>query len=88
VGIGKTFGWLEVELIGEMIAERHPGVDPMRTGFVELKRMVAGLPGFAEEPGHPVNEKILEHIQKHWIEERRDLAEDAAGGAGDGDEDD
>ena len=41
----------------------------MRTGFVEL----TGLPGFREEPGHPVNEKILEHIQKFWIEAREDL---------------
>ena len=86
--MGKSFGWLEVELIGEMIAERYPAVDPMRTGFVELRRMVAGLPGFLEEPGHPVNEKILEHIQKHWIEERRELLEDAAGGGGDRDGDD
>jgi len=72
----QHFGWLEVELIGELLAERHPDRDPMRIGFVELKQLVMSLPGFREEPGHPVNEKILEYIQKHWIEARLDLAED------------
>lgn len=76
MGAGKSFGWLEVELIGQMLAERHPDVDPYRVGFPVLRKMVTELPGFAEEPGHPSNEKILETIQRHWIEEREDLATD------------
>jgi FeS assembly protein IscX len=71
-----TFGWLDTELIGELLAETHPNIDPMRVGFVELKKLVTALPGFKEEPGHPVNEKILEHIQKFWIEEREDIQRD------------
>jgi FeS assembly protein IscX len=67
-----TFGWLEVELIGEELAEAHPEIDPMRIGFVQLKQLVMTLPQFKEEPGHPCNEKILEHIQAAWIEERGD----------------
>ena len=73
---GKTFGWLEVALIGELLAERHPDVDPYRVGFPELRRLVTDLPGFQEEPGHPSNEKILETIQRHWIEEREDMPRD------------
>jgi len=76
LGKADTFGWLDVELIGELLAERHPEIDPVRVGFVELKRLAAALPGFGEEPGHPCNEKILEYIQKHWIEEREDLRGD------------
>jgi FeS assembly protein IscX len=72
VGAAGTFGWLDTELIGELLAEQYPGKDPLRVGFVELKQLVAALPGFREEPGHPVNEKILEHIQAAWIEERED----------------
>lgn len=72
----KTFGWLEVRLIGEMLAEHHPGTDPMTTGFPELRRLVMSLPGFKEEPGHPSNERILEEIQRHWIEEREELADE------------
>jgi FeS assembly protein IscX len=69
----KAFGWLEVDLIGQLLAEHHPEVDPIRTSFTELKKLVAALPDFKEEPGHPVNEKILEHIQQAWIDERNDI---------------
>ena len=65
-----TFGWLEVDFIGELLHEHFPDRDPVRIGFVELKKLVIALPGFREEPGHGVNEKILEHIQAAWIEER------------------
>jgi FeS assembly protein IscX len=68
----KTFGWLDVTRIAEELADRHPGVDPLTLKFVELKRLVTQLPGFAEKPGHPVNEKILETIQMHWNGERGD----------------
>ncbi len=76
MGGRDTFGWLETDLIGELLAEAHPERDPVRVGFVELKQLVQGLPGFQEEPGHPVNEKILEHIQAAWIEEREDRREE------------
>jgi FeS assembly protein IscX len=76
MGGRDTFGWLETDLIGEALAEVYPERDPVRVGFVELKQLVQGLPGFKEEPGHPVNEKILEHIQAAWIEEREDRREE------------
>ena len=75
-GMPETFGWLEVDMIGEQLAIRHPDRDPMLIRFTELRRLVEALPGFKEEPGHPVNEKILETIQAHWIEEKQDLADD------------
>jgi FeS assembly protein IscX len=65
-----TLHWLDVDLIGELLHEQHPGADPMRVGFVELKKLVLGLPGFVEQPGHPCNERILEEIQRYWIEAR------------------
>lgn len=71
-----SFNWLDVEYIGELLAEQYPDKDPLRTGFVELKRLVMALEGFHEEPGHPCNEKILETIQRFWIEEREDLRSD------------
>ncbi len=76
MGGRDTFGWLETDLIGELLAEAHPERDPVRVGFVELKQLVQGLPGFKEEPGHPVNEKILERIQAAWIEDREDRREE------------
>lgn len=69
-------GWLDVEEIGDALAERHADVDPYGVRFTELKRLVEALPGFREEPGHPANEKILETIQKHWIEARQERIDD------------
>lgn len=66
----ETFNWLDTELIGELLAEAHPSLDPITITFPRLKSLVMALPGFREEPGHPVNEKILEHIQAAWIDER------------------
>lgn len=64
-----TFGWLEVERIGEELAIEHPKIDPVGVGFLKLKQLVEMLPGFRPDPKHPCNEKILEHIQAAWIEE-------------------
>jgi len=66
----ETFHWLDVERIGEELAERHPDVDPISITFPRLKTMAAQLPGFREQPGHPCNERILEAIQQAWIDER------------------
>lgn len=66
----ETFHWLDVELIGELLHEHHPDIDPLRIGFVELKQLVRNLPGFVEQAGHPCNERILEEVQRFWIEER------------------
>jgi len=68
MGASDTFGWLEVELIGDLLAERARDRDPYRMGFTELRALVESLPGFREEAGHPVNERILEEIQRRWIE--------------------
>lgn len=65
-----TFHWLDVDLIGELLHEHHPSRDPMRIGFVELAQLVRTLPGFVEQAGHPCNERILEEVQRAWIEER------------------
>lgn len=72
----RSFGWLEVDLIAELLAERHRDKDPLRVNFVDLKRLIQALPGFAEEPGHPCNEKILETVQAKWLEEKRELDEE------------
>jgi len=61
-----SFGWLDVQRIAEELADRHPGVDPLSIAFVDLRAMVAKLPGFVSDPAHPVNEKILETIQMLW----------------------
>ena len=74
--VGRTFGWLEVDRIAEALADAFPGVDPLMVRFTDLRKRVEGLAGFKEEPGHPVNEKILEAIQASWRGEKLDRDED------------
>jgi len=64
------FHWLDIERIGEELADAHPSRDPLAILFPELRDLVKALPGFVEQPGHQVNEKILEAIQAAWIQER------------------
>jgi FeS assembly protein IscX len=76
MGQGGSFGWLEVDRIGEALHIAHPRVDPLGVRFVELRRMVEALTNFKEVAGHPVNEKILEAIQMAWLDEREDAVDD------------
>ncbi len=76
-----TFKWTDTEEIGLRLSEQFPDRDPLSVRFTELRGLVESLPGFAPEPGHNVNEQILEAIQVAWHEE----AEDAKSGAGDDD---
>ena len=66
--MAHTFGWLEVDLIADLLHEHHPSVDPREISFTSLKKLIIELPDFKEEPGHPCNEKILETVQANWIE--------------------
>lgn len=64
-----AFGWTDIEDIAIALAESHPAVDPVAVRFDRLRAMVEGLDGFEPDPGHTVNEQILEAIQAAWIEE-------------------
>lgn len=68
--MSKTFGWLDVQRIAEELAGRHPATNPYTVRFTDLRSLVEALPGFAPDPRHPVNEKILETIQVNWADER------------------
>lgn len=67
-----AFHWLDVERIAEELAVHHPDLDPLAVSFTRLRDLVAGLPGFCAQPGHPANERILETIQALWHDECAD----------------
>ncbi|GMV26027.1 MAG: hypothetical protein AMXMBFR58_20580 [Phycisphaerae bacterium] len=73
--MNDSFGWLDVDEIGERLFLAFPDRDPFSVRFTELRRLVESLPGFEPDPDHPVNEKILETIQARWHEAREDLAD-------------
>ena len=60
--------WVDSQEIAIALADAHPGVDPRRLNFVDLRDMVVALPGFADDPKRS-GEKILEAIQMAWIDE-------------------
>lgn len=74
--MNDTFHWLDVQRIAEELADSEPATEPYSIGFVELREKVEGLEGFAAQPGHPVNERILEEIQRLWAEEREGLTDE------------
>ena len=61
--------WKDIDDIAFELAQVYPQRDPMTVRFTELRAMVESLPEFEPEPGHVVNESILEAIQAAWIEE-------------------
>ena len=66
--------WTDSRDIAIALAQAHPGVDPARVLFVDLRQWVLELPAFADDPKRS-GEKILEAIQAAWIDEG-DLDED------------
>jgi FeS assembly protein IscX len=60
--------WTDSREIAIALADAHPGIDPARVLFTDLRRWVIELPGFADAPEH-CGEKILEAIQMAWIDE-------------------
>ena len=63
--------WNDVRDIAIALAERHPGVAPLSVRFTDLHRWVCELPGF-DDAADRSSEKILEAIQRAWLDEVED----------------
>lgn len=61
--------WTDTLEIAIQLDEAHPEADPRYVRFTDLHDWVCELGEFDDDPNHS-NEKILESIQMHWIEER------------------
>ena len=60
--------WTDTRDIAIALAEKHPGIDPTRVNFVDLRDWVVALEEFDDDPKRS-GEKVLEAIQSAWIEE-------------------
>ena len=60
--------WTDSLEIAIALSEAHPEIDPKTIRFTDLHQWVNALPDFKDEPNRS-NEKILEAIQMHWIDE-------------------
>jgi FeS assembly protein IscX len=61
------FTWDQAEEIAEVLAENHPGLNPLQVRFTDLRQWVIDLDEFGDEPGASTEGK-LEAIQMAWNE--------------------
>lgn len=59
--------WEQAEEIAEVLAENHPGLNPLEARFVDLRQWVIDLDEF-EDNREASSESKLEAIQMAWHE--------------------
>ena len=64
----QKIDWIDVLDIAIELYDKFPEVDPQWISFPDLHQKVCVLENFVGDPKRS-NEKILEAIQMHWIEE-------------------
>jgi FeS assembly protein IscX len=67
--------WDEAQEIAELLAENHPGLNPLEVRFIDLRQWVIDLDEFDDDPGES-NESLLEAIQMAWHELYQDQEEE------------
>jgi FeS assembly protein IscX len=67
--------WDQAEEIAEVLAENHPGIDPLDVRFTDLRQWVIDLDEFDDDPDVS-NESRLEAIQMAWQEIYEERGED------------
>lgn len=65
--------WSEADEIGFRLHESMPDVDPLTVRFTDLRRWVAELEDFDDDPA-AASEGRLEAIQMAWLEYAREEA--------------
>ena len=66
----QDLDWLDVLDIAIELNDRFPDMDPQWISFPDLHKKICNLDNFIGDPVKS-NEKILEAIQMHWIEENQ-----------------
>jgi FeS assembly protein IscX len=59
--------WDQAEEIAEVLAENHPGLNPLDVRFTDLRQWVVDLDEFGDDP-QGSSEGKLEAIQMAWNE--------------------
>ncbi|HEY0797859.1 MAG TPA: Fe-S cluster assembly protein IscX [Candidatus Baltobacteraceae bacterium] len=69
------FKWDQAEEIAEVLAENHPGLNPLQARFTDIRQWVIDLDEFGDDPGAS-SEGKLEAIQMAWNELYKENSED------------
>ena len=64
----KDLYWQDIIDIAIELSENYEQIDPQWISFPDLHNKICNLENFEGDPSKS-NEKILEAIQSHWIEE-------------------
>jgi FeS assembly protein IscX len=64
---GMGLKWDQAEEIAEVLAENHPGLDPLQVRFVDLRQWIIDLDEFGDDKAGS-SEGKLEAIQMAWKE--------------------
>jgi len=67
--------WDQAEELAEVLAENHPGLNPLDARFVDLRQWVIDLDEFGDDPQGSTEGK-LEAIQMAWSEIYQEQNED------------
>jgi FeS assembly protein IscX len=67
--------WDQAEDIAEVLAENHPGLNPLDVRFIDLRQWIIDLDEFDDDVAAS-NESKLEAIQMAWNELYEESAED------------
>ncbi len=67
--------WDQAEELAAVLAENHPGLNPLEVRFVDLRQWVIDLDEFEDEP-EASNESVLEAIQMAWHEIYQEQSDD------------
>ena len=67
--------WDQAEDLAEVLAENHPGLNPLDVRFIDLRQWIIDLDEFDDDPGAS-NESKLEAIQMAWNELYEERADD------------
>ncbi len=59
--------WRDPEDLGRELAASYPGKDPLAVSRAEVRRLVAALPGFGDDP-KAATEQDLEAVQAAWYD--------------------
>ncbi|MDE0764090.1 MAG: Fe-S cluster assembly protein IscX [Porticoccaceae bacterium] len=60
--------WTDINDIAIELCDAHPDVDPQYVNFVDLRKWVMALDGFAGD-AERCGEKVLEAVQMAWLDE-------------------
>ncbi len=67
--------WDQAEEIAEVLAENHPGLNPLDVRFTDLRQWIIDLDEFGDDP-QGSSEGKLEAIQMAWNEIYKEQNED------------